>query len=150
MPDLIGAAVDLARKTGDYAAFRAEFYRGMLWERPQGLGSENPAPEGYYDIAEPRETIPTVLALVCLAEGRAQDAIVYSANFGRDADTIGSMVGGIVGAYQGIDGLPIAWVERVNAVNEVRQDDLAQRMFTCISAEVEHSRRRLGLIERLG
>jgi ADP-ribosylglycohydrolase len=149
MPALIDAAIALARKTGDYAAFRAEFYRDMLWERPQGLGSENPAPEGYYDIAEPRETIPTVLALVYLAQGRARDAIVYSANFGRDADTIGSMVGGIVGAYQGIDGLPTGWVERVNAVNELKQDDLAQRLFGCIRTEIERTKQRLSLLGRL-
>ena len=149
MPELISAAVDLARETGDYARFRAEFYRDRLWQRPQGLGSDNPAPEGYYDIAEPRETIPTVLALVYLAEGRAREAIVYSANFGRDADTIGSMVGGIVGALQGVDGLPTAWVERVNAVNEVRQDDLARRLFACIGAEIERTQQRLRLLERL-
>jgi ADP-ribosylglycohydrolase len=149
MRDLIASALDLARRTGDYTRFRAEFYRSMLWQRPQGLGSEQAAPEGYYDIAEPRETIPTVLALVYLAGGRARDAIIYAANFGRDADTIGSMVGGIVGAYQGIDGLPTAWVERVNAVNDVRQDDLARRMLPCITHEIERLEQRLRLLERL-
>jgi ADP-ribosylglycohydrolase len=149
MRDLITSALDLARRTGEYTRFRAEFYRSMLWQRPQGLGSEHAAPDGYYDIAEPRETIPTVLALVSLAGGRAREAIIYAANFGRDADTIGSMVGGIVGAYQGIDGLPTAWVERVNAVNDVRQDDLARRMLPCITHEIERLEQRLRLLERL-
>src|SRR5439155_11015067 len=112
----------------------------------QGLGSEHAAPDGYYDTAEPRETIPIVLGLVYLAGGRARDAIIYSANFGRDADTIGSMVGGIVGAYEGIDGLPTEWVDRVNAVNEVKQDELAQRVMACISAEINRAQQRLRLL----
>jgi ADP-ribosylglycohydrolase len=149
MRELIQRAVDLARTTGEYTRFRSEFYRTMLWQRPQGLGSEQTAPEGYYDIAEPRETIPTCLALVALARGRARDAILYSANFGRDADTIGSMVGGIVGAFEGIDGLPRAWVDRINAVNEVRQDELARRMLTCITAEIGRAQQRLRLVEQL-
>jgi len=141
--------VELARSTGEYTRFRAVFYRTMLWERPQGLGTEGAAPEGYYDIAEPRETIPTCLGLVALARGRARDAIVYSANFGRDADTIGSIVGGIVGAYEGIADLPSAWVDQVNAVNDVKQDDLAMRMLSCMSAEIDRSRQRLQLLDTL-
>jgi ADP-ribosylglycohydrolase len=149
MRDLIRRAVELARSTGDYIRFRAEFYRTMLWERPQGVSTEAAAPEGYYDIAEPRETVPTCLALVALANGRARDAIIFSANFGRDADTIGSMVGGIVGAYEGIAGLPSAWVDKVNAVNDVKQDDLATRMLACITTEIDRSRQRLQLLDTL-
>jgi hypothetical protein len=86
---------------------------------------------------------------VALANGRARDAIIFSANFGRDADTIGSMVGGIVGAYEGIAGLPSAWVDKVNAVNDVKQDDLAKRMLTCITTEIDRSRERLQLLDTL-
>lgn len=149
MRNLIQRAVALARETGDYERFREAFYRSMLWERPQGLGGNEEAPPGYYDIAEPRETIPIAMALVDLARGRARDAIIFAANFGRDADTIGSIVGGIVGAFEGIDGLPADWVRTVSAANPVSQEDLARRMYPCIEREIDGLRRRLRLLDLL-
>ncbi len=149
MRDLINGALVLARKAGDYRRFREEFYGSMLWERPQGLGAEELAPEGYYDIAEPRETVPACLAMVYLSGGHARDAIIYSANFGRDADTMGSIVGGIVGAHEGIDGLPEDWVRLVNEVNAVSQQDLARRMFRCVTSEINRMRERGRLVAAL-
>src|SRR5439155_14567652 len=114
-----------------------------------GLGIADEAPAGYYDIAEPRETIPTALAIIALARGQARDAILFSANFGRDADTIGSIVGGIVGAFGGIDGLPADWLHAVNAANPVNQADLARRMYPCIASEIDSLRHRLSLLDIL-
>lgn len=97
MRDQISAVMSLARETADYEKFREEFYKTMLREI----------------VSDSRETVPCVLALFYLAEGNPVTAIQYAANFGRDADTIGAMVGALAGAYAGIEGINESWVEKV-------------------------------------
>lgn len=83
----------------DYFSFRSRFYESHLQDI----------------VSDSRETIPCTLALFLISDGDVRKAITYAANFGRDADTIGAMVGGLVGAYCGIDGIPSEWVEKVEA-----------------------------------
>lgn len=93
----IRQALALARDTDDYPAFRAACYERHL--RPI--------------LCDSRETVPVALAVFVLADGDPEDAIVRAVNFGRDADTIGTMVGGLCGAYRGASGLPPRWVRKV-------------------------------------
>jgi len=145
----IEEAVRLARTAGSYEAFRAAFYDTMLLPWPQkGLLGSKP-PEGFYDTAEPRETVPTVFGLLVIAEGRFRDTIVYAANFGRDADTIASIAGSIAGAYAGAQTIPGEWIDQIEAGNVVRQRTLADGLFDAISHEVEMSRARLRELEGL-
>lgn len=140
MTPLIEAAIELADETAEYKEFRRRFYETSLIDWPQTDLSGPPSPDGFYDTAEPREAVPTVLALFKLANGDPRTAVIYAANFGRDCDTIGSMVGGISGAYMGIGALPEEWVETVNAVNDTNQHELAQQMTELVLA-VNDSRR---------
>lgn len=39
--------------------------------------------------------------------------IVWGGNFGRDADTIGAIIGALCGARHGLQIIPPAWVEQV-------------------------------------
>ncbi len=113
--EMIGAieqALALARSEGSYENFRAAFYESSLREV----------------ICDSRETVPVVLAIVELAKGDPRQAILWGANFGRDADTIGTMVGGIVGALHGAAGLPEAWVAKVEANPNVRYREMAPRL----------------------
>ena len=57
-----------------------------------------------------------------LADDSSSEAIVNAANFGRDADTIGAMVGGIVGALNGVNGLPKEWVDKASNVSTSEND----------------------------
>ena len=66
----------------------------------------------YVKIYAFQETVPCVLALFYLADGDPVKSIIYGANFGRDADTIATMVGSPCGAYKGVDGLRPEWVEK--------------------------------------
>jgi len=59
------------------------------------------------------EAIPQAFAVYRLTGGDFQQSIFWSCNFGRDADTIGAIVGALVGAREGIAVIPEAWVERV-------------------------------------
>jgi len=93
--DTIRAVLELARQTGEYKAFRARFYEEFLQDI----------------VCDSRETVPCVLALFSLAGGDGRLALEYAANLGRDADTIGTMLGAICGAFRGREAFPAAWIE---------------------------------------
>jgi ADP-ribosylglycohydrolase len=48
-----------------------------------------------------------------LTNGDFKRGIIYSGNFGRDADTISAIVGAISGAMNGMSSIPIEWVDKV-------------------------------------
>jgi ADP-ribosylglycohydrolase len=91
--DLIAQALTLASQARDYETFRREFHRTFR----QGVACDS------------RETVPATFALLALADGEAQRCVEYAANFGRDTDTIGAMVGSISGALAGARSLPTTW-----------------------------------------
>ena len=98
----------LAEETGAYEPFREAYYARHL----------------YPTISDSRETVPATLALFRLAGGDPERAILYGANFGRDADTIATMVGGLAGALHGVQGLPAGWVSKVESNPDVRYGEL--------------------------
>ena len=87
----------LVDETESYEQFRQRFY------------------EDYIEclICDSRETVPCVLAVFKLAQGDGQQALEYAANFGRDSDTIGTMVGAICGAFGGKNAFPPAWISEL-------------------------------------
>jgi len=111
----IDAALALARQMGEYKAFRAAIY-------------ERSAEFFCRLICDARETVPLTLALLSLAGDDLERGVTYAANFGRDADTLGSMVGSIIGALVGIDGVKPAWLHKVRQVAAVDQEALAERL----------------------
>lgn len=97
MIENVERVMEIAKRTETYEGFRKEFYEVCLRDI----------------VSDSRETVPCALALFYLADGDPVKAIQYAANLGRDADTIGTMVGAIAGAYKGIDGLAVEWIEKV-------------------------------------
>lgn len=97
MIEQIQSAVERAKRLGDYKAFRESYNQDRL----------------HCVISDSRETVPAAFALFCLADGDPVKAIEYGANFGRDTDTIGSMVGALCGAFKGIEGLKPEWVKQI-------------------------------------
>jgi len=123
MRERIAQTLDLAGEAGDYARFRALYYERHL----------------YPTISDSRETVPATLAIFRLAGGEPQAAIVNGANFGRDADTIATMVGGLAGALHGVGGLPPAWVEKVEANPEVRYREQASALAAIVRRRAERA-----------
>ncbi len=76
------------------------------WER---LHSELWTPEH----ATAEEAIPQSFAVFRLNNGDFQKNMIWGANFGRDADTIGAIVGALSGARHGVSIIPKDWVEKV-------------------------------------
>lgn len=62
--------------------------------------------------ASVEEAIPQAFALFLLSAGDFKRGIILAANFGRDADTIGAIVGALRGAQLGASAIPEAWIER--------------------------------------
>lgn len=71
-----------------------------------------------YKAAVP-EAIPSALAILKLTDGDFKRGIIYSGNFGRDADTISAIVGAISGAMNGMESIPAHWIEKVRITTGV-------------------------------
>ncbi|HRE28349.1 MAG TPA: ADP-ribosylglycohydrolase family protein, partial [Anaerolineales bacterium] len=48
-----------------------------------------------------------------LTDGDFRRGLFWACNFGRDADTIGAVVGALTGARHGVGVIPPEWIERV-------------------------------------
>lgn len=133
MREAIGTTLDLAEVSGDYETFRAAFYDRGLREI----------------VADPRETVPVALALFRLAGGDPRQAIVMGANFGRDADTIATMAGGLAGAYRGIEALPDHWVARAAQGAGSTYETLTQHLIHLLDGRRKDARDQARLLDRL-
>ena len=111
----IEAVLALAREQGEYLAFRE-----ALYDRGEAFFCRI--------TCDSRETVPLALALLLLGEGDVARCVTYAANLGRDADTIGAMVGGIAGVLSGIEGIPEAWTGRVLSTTAHDQRQLAMQL----------------------
>ena len=132
MTENISVTLAAARRAGEYAAFREWFYR----ERLRDI------------VADSRETVPCSLALFQLSRGRAEVAIPWGARFGRDADTIATMTGGLAGAFGGVGSLKAAWVDKV-LVGMPRQKTLAEELCGVVARRLEETKAGAKLVERL-
>ena len=71
-----------------------------------------------------------------IAGGRYEDAVLGAVNYGRDADSIGTMAGAITGALRGRDGVPAEWREFVARESRIDLEepglamaDIAEELF---------------------
>ena len=135
MIDCIGKALTLARQEGEYKAFRRVYYETSL---------RTLAPT----VSDSRETVPCCLALVYLARGDVRQGILYAANFGRDADTIATMTGSILGAFQGVQAMGGDWAEKAMA-GVAGQEELALALAGVAYRKAAAAREELALLDRL-
>lgn len=64
-----------------------------------------------YKAAAP-EAVASALAIVKMFGDDFKMGVIAAGNFGRDADTIGAIVGGILGAKYGASAIPEKWLEK--------------------------------------
>ncbi len=125
MKGLIENAVDLARRSGDFKTFRGAVY--------------DQADTFFHRInCDSRETVPLTLALFALSGGDFEKSVTYGANFGRDADTIACMLGGLAGALCGEEGIDPKWRNKIlgyGGGEEAIAEGLAQ---TAIGKDRDH------------
>ena len=135
MRDRIAAALDLAREAGEYRAFRQ-----ALYEQSERFFCRI--------TCDSRETVPLALAVFLLADGDVAKSVVYSANLGRDADTIGAMAGGLAGALQGIAGIPNEWLVQLGDAS-TKQEALAGQLVVTALKKAEWEKRALARLEEI-
>ena len=78
-----------------------------------------------------------------------RQAILWGANFGRDADTIATMVGGLAGALHGGSGIPTEWVKEAEAHPDVKYREPAERLAGLIRARAAQARELAARIDAL-
>lgn len=86
-----------------------------------------------YDLVgtgtETTESVPAALALVVRAVGDPLRCALLAANLGGDTDTIGAMAVGICGAIGGIEAIPRPLIDRLNEVNDLPLEPLAEQLL---------------------
>lgn len=110
----IEAVVDRARRVSDGSGVARELRAAMapfdtVGEdyRDPGLGARRPS--RLHSIEE----LPIALGLLIVGRGDYTTCVMGAVNYGRDADSIGTMAGALAGAMGGRDAIPAAWREHV-------------------------------------
>jgi len=104
-----------------------------------------------YPYADAVETAAEVMAPFWITQGDVRQGVIGATSLGRDTDCIGGMLGSICGAFAGIDAVPSAWVETVQAAID-RNPSTMQKMSMRATAEALTGvlrERRVGLRRQL-
>lgn len=75
------------------------------------------------------ESIPLSLGVFYAARGEFEKGLVSVINLGDDADTNGSIVGGLCGAYSGAGKIKAEWIEKVSSSNKLDFKEIAQNLL---------------------
>jgi ADP-ribosylglycohydrolase len=65
------------------------------------------------------ESVPAVFGILCLSKGDADLGIHYAVNIGDDTDTIATMVGAILGGYNGACGWGDRYIAQIEENNQI-------------------------------
>ncbi|MBQ8185176.1 MAG: ADP-ribosylglycohydrolase family protein [Lachnospiraceae bacterium] len=75
------------------------------------------------------EAVPAAIGLCVAAKGNTVDGICAAVNIGDDTDTVATMVGGILGALNGVDSMPERYLEIIEKENNYDLRKLAEKMM---------------------
>lgn len=65
------------------------------------------------------ESVPAAIGIFARADGDPVRSALLAANLGGDTDTIGAIAGGLCGAFSGVSAIPSFYLERLNEVNDL-------------------------------
>jgi ADP-ribosylglycohydrolase len=82
------------------------------------------------------EAIPQIFALFRLTDGEFARGMFWGGNFGRDADTIGAVLGAMCGARHGVSVIPSEWAERVRQPSGVSLKFAAQEDIPALARQL--------------
>lgn len=75
------------------------------------------------------EAVPAAIGLCVAAGGKTVDGICAAVNIGNDTDTVATMVGGILGALNGADTMPLSYLEIIERENKLGLEGLAKEIM---------------------
>ena len=64
------------------------------------------------------EAVPVAFGLLVACEGRTMDCITAAVNIGNDTDTIATILGAMVGTYNGVDDELLRYLDIIDSVND--------------------------------
>lgn len=73
------------------------------------------------------ETLSTSFGIFYAAKGDFESGVIAAVNNGGDTDTIASIVGALSGALNGIQAVPKRWLEKVEEVNQLGCESMADK-----------------------
>jgi ADP-ribosylglycohydrolase len=148
--------MDIAHKSKTVDEFVEKFYEKMLdWTWPQ----RNWNKEKFFS-GNSLEFIPAAMGILHLCGEDPNESIVEGASFGRDCDTIASIIGQIVGALYGASALRKDWIEDCEKANEDFFEELegdrkanfysmAQRLVEALKKEKSRLEERARTLEKI-
>lgn len=74
------------------------------------------------------EAVPAAIGLCVAAKGCTVDGICAAVNIGNDTDTVATMVGGILGALNGIDSMPQHYMDMIESENHFDLEAIARQI----------------------
>lgn len=159
-PEVVRRAIiltmDLAYSSNTVDEFAEKFYATMLdWTWP----SRNWSKERFFSGSS-LEIVPVAMAILHLCKGDVNQCIIEGASFGRDCDTISSVVGGIAGAMQGASAIRKDWIDTCEKANEEFFEELegdgkanfhsmARRLAEALRSEKHKAQERVNMMEEI-
>jgi len=120
----IQKSVQIAKKADTFVDFKETFHREML--------------VGFVDVLE---VVPACMGIILLMGKDFETAVIEAANFGRDCDSIASIVGSILGCYHSIDSVPRKWIRTVmEAQPEPDLMELSKGIYEATKSEFEETK----------
>ncbi|MBA8815573.1 hypothetical protein FHX48_000625 [Microbacterium halimionae] len=145
-------ARSLAEEVGTAAGFTELFYERMLdrtWPAPMGTEP------GQWSLERPWsassiEIVPAVAGLIAVGGSDVNESLIDAASFGRDCDTIASIVGNILGASHGASSIRASWISECENVNRDLLSRLAPFVEPTFDAMAGDPRRIAGILSTRG
>jgi ADP-ribosylglycohydrolase len=113
---LVVIATDVAAQSADADEFVERFYATML-DRSFPVPPGESWDKDRTNSPTSREVLPAVVGLLLLCGGKPTESLIEGASFGRDADTIATIVGGVTGALHGATSVRPDWIAQCEEAN---------------------------------
>jgi ADP-ribosylglycohydrolase len=122
-PDILFRVLDqsmgLAEEADEIDSFIGKFYDELLdWQWPAVNWERDMYDQGEVFSASSLESLPAAMGILRWYGDDPNEALKWAATFGRDSDTIGALVGYIVGAVHGADRIDETWIDQCTQANQ--------------------------------
>ena len=132
--DICEKAVALKKQKHDRDLIVAEFHKILKSYSPMGddvnrkveklgIPTDHYTPSRIFSIEE----LPIALGYIVLHDGDFDEAITDGINSGRDTDSIGVMVGVILGALHGMSVMKSADMKQLSSINKINFDEVSEK-----------------------
>lgn len=112
-------SLDLASESNSVDEFVSSFYEDRLdWRWPGVSWDVEKYKRGELFSMSTLEIVPATMGILYLCEDDADSYIIEAANFGRDCDTIATLIGNFIGALRGASSLRQGWIDQCEKVNK--------------------------------